>query len=45
MLLTAFAMESRTVDGGMLDEVSRDLHLDWPGGTRVWEDVRPGARV
>ena len=45
LLLTAFAMESRSADVGMLEEVSRDLHLDWPGGPRVWEDIRPGARV
>jgi general secretion pathway protein A len=45
LMLTAFAMESRTATAGMIEEVSRDLHLDWPGGARVWEDVSPGARV
>lgn len=35
LLLTAFAMESRKTDIGMLEEVSRDLHLEWPGGSGV----------
>jgi general secretion pathway protein A len=35
MLLTAFALETRTATLEMLDEVSRDLHLEWPGGPRV----------
>ena len=35
LLLTAFAMESRQATVEMLDEVSRDLHLEWPGGPRV----------
>lgn len=30
MMLTAFAMESRVATLEMLDEVSQDLHLDWP---------------
>jgi general secretion pathway protein A len=36
MLLTSFAMESRHATMEMLDEVSRDLHLEWPGGPRVY---------
>jgi general secretion pathway protein A len=35
LMLTAFAMESRKTTFEMLDEVSRDLHLEWPGGPRV----------
>jgi general secretion pathway protein A len=35
LMLTSFAMESRTATVDMLDEVSRDLHLEWPGGPRV----------
>jgi len=31
LLLTAFAMESRVATLEMLDEVSNDLRLDWPG--------------
>jgi general secretion pathway protein A len=35
LLLTAFAMESRQINLDMLDEVCRDLHLEWPGGPKV----------
>ncbi len=31
LLLTAFAMESKVANVEMLDEVSHDLRLDWPG--------------
>ncbi len=31
LLLTAFAMESKVATPEMLDEVSNDLRLDWPG--------------
>jgi general secretion pathway protein A len=31
LLLTAFAMESKVTDLRMLDEVSADMRLDWPG--------------
>jgi hypothetical protein len=34
LLLTAFAMESQTANLAMLDEVSADLRLDWPGRRR-----------
>jgi general secretion pathway protein A len=34
LLVTAFAMEQRTVTFGMLDEVSRDMRLEWPGSAR-----------
>ncbi len=35
LLLTSFALESRHATLDMLEEVSRDLHLEWPGGPRV----------
>ncbi len=31
LLLTAFAMEAKVITPEMLDEVSADLRLDWPG--------------
>jgi general secretion pathway protein A len=31
LLLTAFAMERQVADVDMLDEVSRDMRLEWPG--------------
>jgi general secretion pathway protein A len=34
LLITAFAMEQRTTTLEMLDEVCRDLRLEWPGGNR-----------
>jgi general secretion pathway protein A len=34
LLITAFAMEQRTTTLQMLDEVCRDLRVEWPGGNR-----------
>jgi general secretion pathway protein A len=34
LLVTAFAMERRTTNLEMLDEVCRDMRLEWPGATR-----------
>jgi general secretion pathway protein A len=34
LLLTAFAMESRTCSVDMLDEVCKDMRLEWPGSRR-----------
>jgi general secretion pathway protein A len=34
LLVTAFAMETKVATLEMLDEVSRDLRLDWPGSNR-----------
>jgi general secretion pathway protein A len=31
LLLTAFAMESRQATLAMLEEVTEDMRLDWPG--------------
>lgn len=35
LLLTAFAAEQRTCTGEMLDEVCRDMRLEWPGSRRL----------
>jgi general secretion pathway protein A len=35
LLLTAFAMETKTCTAEMLDEVCRDLRLEWPGSRRM----------
>jgi general secretion pathway protein A len=35
LLLTAFAMETKTCNLEMLDEVCKDLRLEWPGSRRV----------
>lgn len=32
LLLTSFAMESKQANLDMLEEVARDLHLEWPAG-------------
>jgi general secretion pathway protein A len=40
LLLTAFAMESKTCNVEMLDEVCKDMRLEWPGSRRL-----RGARV
>src|SRR5581483_8802855 len=39
LMLTAFAMECKVATMEMLDEVSRDLHLDWPGSPRRFADL------
>ncbi len=35
MLLSAFADEQKVCTTEMLDEISRDLRLEWPGSRRV----------
>jgi general secretion pathway protein A len=35
MLLTAFAAESKTCNTDMLDEVCKDMRLEWPGSRRT----------
>ncbi len=35
LLLTAFAQESKTTGVEMLDEVCKDMRLEWPGSRRV----------
>jgi general secretion pathway protein A len=34
LLVTAFAMETRSTNSEMLDEVCRDMRLEWPGARR-----------
>lgn len=34
LLVTAYAMEQHTVSVAMLDEVCRDMRLEWPGSNR-----------
>jgi general secretion pathway protein A len=43
LMLTSFAMESRHANVEMIEEVSRDLHLEWPGGNRIWSGVENTA--
>ena len=45
LLLTAFAMESRIVTLDMIDEVSRDLRLEWPGSSRAWPHTENRAMM
>lgn len=45
LLLTCFAMESKVANVGMLEEVSRDLHLDMPGENKIWSGVNSAAAV
>ena len=35
LLLTAFAMEQKVCTVDMLDEVCKDMRLDWPGSRRA----------
>jgi general secretion pathway protein A len=39
LMLTCFAMESKQASVAMIEEVSRDLHLEWPGSNRIWSGV------
>jgi type II secretory pathway predicted ATPase ExeA len=39
LLLTSFAMESRTATLEMLDEVTSDMRLDYPGSRRIHDGV------
>ncbi|HVW85554.1 MAG TPA: AAA family ATPase [Bryobacteraceae bacterium] len=45
LLLTSFAMESRVSTIDMLDEVSRDLRLEWPGSSRLYSEAEQGASL
>jgi hypothetical protein len=40
LLLTCFAMEGKVATVEMLDEVSRDMRLEWPGYRPRGERVR-----
>jgi general secretion pathway protein A len=35
LLLTAFALERKTCDAEMLDEICHDMRLEWPGSRRL----------
>jgi type II secretory pathway predicted ATPase ExeA len=43
LLLTAFAMEKRQASVEMLDEVTRDMELNWPGNPRRFEQADKAA--
>jgi general secretion pathway protein A len=43
LMLTSFAMEQKQANVEMIEEVSRDLHLEWPGSNRIWSDMENGA--
>jgi general secretion pathway protein A len=43
LLLTSFAMASKHATLDMIEEVSRDLHLDYPGSNRIWSGVESSA--
>jgi general secretion pathway protein A len=43
LMLTSFGIGQHHADIGMLEEVSRDLHLEWPGDNRIWSGVESGA--
>ena len=45
LLLTAFAMETRTAALEMLDEVTADMRLDYPGCQAFPPDASPAGRV
>jgi hypothetical protein len=40
LLLTAFALEKREATVAMLDEVSRDMRLEWPGSRNRGQQSR-----
>lgn len=39
LLLTAFALEKKQADAGMLDEVCRDMRMEWPGMPRNFSSM------
>jgi type II secretory pathway predicted ATPase ExeA len=45
LLLTSYAMGTHVADVSMLDEVSRDLHLEWPGSGKIWLDEPSNATI
>jgi general secretion pathway protein A len=45
LLLTSYAMETHVVKLSMLEEVSRDLHLEWPGSGKIWLDTPSSATI
>ena len=45
LLLTAFAMECKQANLEMIEEVSRDLHLEWPGSANGNHGVLAGVNA
>jgi general secretion pathway protein A len=45
LMLTSYAVGARVADVSMLEEVSRDLHLEWPGSGKVRLDEPSGATI
>ena len=45
LLLTTFALEERVATMETLEEVSKDLHLEWPGSHRPWAEPQQEARL
>jgi type II secretory pathway predicted ATPase ExeA len=45
LLLTAFALETKVCTTEMLDEVSDDMRLDWPGNRRSRTRFAPGPAL
>ena len=43
LLLTAFAMEKRQASIEMLDEVTRDMDLNWSGNPKRFEQAEEAA--
>jgi general secretion pathway protein A len=43
LMLTSFAMESKQANVQMIEEVSRDLHLEWPGSNGIWSGAENTA--
>jgi general secretion pathway protein A len=45
LLLTTYALGERVATMETLEEVSKDLHLEWPGGHRSWAEPEQEARL
>jgi general secretion pathway protein A len=45
LLLTAYAMGTHAANVGMLEEVSRDLHLEWPGSGKILLEEPSSAMI
>jgi len=45
LLLTTYALGERIATPETLEEVSKDLHLEWPGSRRSWAEAEPEARL
>ena len=45
LMLTSYAMGTHVANVTMLEEVSRDLHLEWPGSGKIWLDEPRSATI